>query len=91
MTRLRYAERALARTIDAFREFVDEPPLFATIREHERRVTIARLESKIWNGQRVYRLTCGADFGRGPHVHWVPEYILWSLIDVTRYRCPFHR
>lgn len=84
MTRLRYADRSLARTIAAFREYRPGE-------EEERRAAIARVESKLWAGVRVYRVRCDGDFGRGPHDHWVPEYILWSLIDVTRYRCPFHR
>lgn len=84
VARLRYAARSLARTIAAFREYRPGE-------EGERRAAIARVESKEWRGVRVYRVQCDGDFGRGPHVHWVPEYILWSLIDVTRYRCAFHR
>lgn len=84
MTRLHHAARSLARTIDAFREY--RPG-----QESTRRAEIERLESKDWRGGRVFRVHCDGPYGRGPHDHWVPEYILWSLIDVTRYRCPFHR
>jgi hypothetical protein len=84
VTRLHHSARSLARTIAAFREYRPGE-------EEERRKEIARVESKDWRGLTVYRVHCDGDFGRGPHVHWVPEYILWSLIDVTRYRCPYHR
>lgn len=84
MPRLRYADRSLARTIDAFRSFRPGE-------EEQRRAEIAARPSKIWNGVRVYLARCDGDFGRGPHEVWIPEYILWSLIDVTRYRCPYHR
>lgn len=57
----------------------------------ERAAAIARLDAKDWKGQRVYRLTCHADFGRGPHDQFVPEGLLWSLIDLRAWRCPFHQ
>lgn len=59
--------------------------------EEGRRKEIAALERKYWNGIEVFRVRCDGDYGRGPHDQWIPEYILWALIDVTRYRCPFHR
>ncbi len=59
--------------------------------EAERRAAaIAALESKDWRGRRVYRLRCRADFGRGPHDQFVPEGLLWALIDLGAWRCPFH-
>ncbi len=51
---------------------------------------IAALDSKLWRGQRVYRLTCRAEFGCGPHDQWVPEGLLWTLIDLRMWRCAFH-
>jgi hypothetical protein len=51
---------------------------------------IAALDTKDWRGRRLYRLTCAADFGRGPHDQFVPEGLLWTLIDLRHYRCPFH-
>lgn len=84
MTRLRYADRALDRSVAAFREFRPGE-------EEARRLAIAALASKPWGGMLVYRVSCDGDFGGGPHDQWIPEYILWSLIDVTRYRCPYHR
>jgi hypothetical protein len=56
-----------------------------------RAAAIAELEQKTWNGRVVYRLRCHADFGRGPHDQFVPEGLLWALIDLRAYRCPFHR
>jgi hypothetical protein len=82
--RLHHSQRSLLRTIAAFREYRPGE-------EGERRAAIERVDSKDWRGVRVFRVHCDGDFGRGPHEHWVPEYILWSLIDVTRYRCPYHR
>lgn len=84
VTNLRYAGRALARTIEAFK-------VYRPGEIEERRAAIARLDSKDWKGVRLYLVRCDGDFGRGPHDQWIPEYILWSLIDVTRYRCPYHR
>ncbi len=84
VSRLHHAARSLARTVAAFREYRPGE-------EGGRRAAIALVPSKDWRGLTVYRVQCDGDFGRGPHVHWVPEYILWSLIDVTRYRCPYHR
>ncbi len=68
---------------------------FATVRTRaettRRAAEIATLDAKDWHGQRVFRLTCRADFGKGPHDQFVPEGLLWSLIDLRVYRCPFHR
>ncbi len=84
MPRLHHAARYLSRSIVAFNDYRPGE-------EQRRRLEIARLEAKDWRGLTVYRVECDGDFGRGPHVHWVPEYILWSLIEVGRYRCPYHR
>jgi hypothetical protein len=34
----------------------------------------------MWRGQRVYRLRCSGDYGRGPHDQFVPVGLLWALI-----------
>lgn len=57
----------------------------------QRAAQIATLDSKVWRGQVVYRLTCHADFGKGPHDQFVPEGLLWALIDLRGWRCPFHK
>lgn len=56
-----------------------------------RAAQIAALPSTIWRGQTLYAITCDADFGRGPHVQYVPEGLLWALLDLRHYRCPFHK
>lgn len=56
-----------------------------------REAEIAALPSKVWRGRRVFAIRCNADFGRGPHTMWLEEAWLWALIDLKRFRCPFHR
>lgn len=43
-----------------------------------------------WKGQRLYTLRCHGTTGRGPHDVNVPEALLWTLIEPTTFRCPFH-
>lgn len=83
MPRLTYALRAHARSIAAFR-------FFRPTEETQRAAAIAALPQKDWRGLPVYQVRCSGDFGRGPHDVWLPEYVLWSLIDLRAYRCPFH-
>lgn len=52
---------------------------------------IVALDTKLWKGVRVYRVTCQADFGKGPHVQWIPAATLWSLIDIGKWQCAWHR
>lgn len=82
---------AQRRAVAAFLEYAAALNLDPAQAAERRRAQIAVLASKVWKGQRVYRVQCDGDFGRGPHVMWVPERILWSLIDPTVYRCAFHR
>ncbi len=79
-----YESRVTARTKAAFLT------LRGVAHAAARGVDIAALPSKRWSGQRVYRMTCDADFGKGPHEVWLPARVLWSLIDLQRYRCVFH-
>ena len=51
---------------------------------------IRRLPTKRWKGQLLYALECQAEFGNGPHVQYVPEAMLWALISLGGWRCPFH-
>ena len=51
---------------------------------------ILALPTKVWKGTRVYAVQCQADFGKGPHVLYIPAGTLWSLIDLQRFRCPYH-
>lgn len=58
--------------------------------ERQREQAIAALPQKEWRGKTVYALTCQARTGRGPHVQWVPEGLLWALIDLNHWCCPHH-
>lgn len=52
--------------------------------EH-RREEIPALEHKLWHGRIVWRLHCyRCDTDR-----WVSEHILWSLIDLNHFCCPW--
>lgn len=57
----------------------------------EREAEIAALPQKDWRGQRLYALMCEGPFGNGPHVQFVPEYVLWNQISLDHFLCPFHR
>jgi len=66
---------------------------FSTFRsgeEDERAAQIAALPVVEWKGRALYTLTCPADFGKGPHQVNVPEAVLWALIDLRAFRCPYH-
>lgn len=79
----------LAASLERARDYYRELRGFAA--ERQRAAEIDALLWKRWRGRIVYRLTCQADFGKGPHPMWLPEYVLWLLIDLQRYRCAFHR
>lgn len=82
--------------VSSWRERHNDRSRRAFLTDYGARLTYARakqihaLPSKLWKGQRVYPLTCNADFGRGPHMQFVPEGLLWALIDLRAWRCPFH-
>lgn len=46
--------------------------------------------TKTWKSQPLFRLLCHGTRGKGPHECWVPEALLWSLIDFRAFRCPYH-
>lgn len=77
----RQTERARA----AFRQ------LRGLVSEAARASAIARLPTTMWRGHTLYTLWCDADFGKGPHRLNVSEQVLWSLIDLQHFRCPYHR
>lgn len=72
-------------TARARQAFIDTCGPEATAR---RTAGIAALDAKDWHGRRVYRLTCHADFGKGPHDQFVPEGLLWALMDLSWWQCP---
>ena len=60
--------------------------------EAERRATaIATLPRVEWRGRTLYTIRCLGDFGHGPHDMHVPASLLWSLINVHHFFCPYHR
>jgi hypothetical protein len=56
----------------------------------EREQEIAALPVVAWKGKRLRTIRCTGTTGRGPHLVNVPEALLWSLISLTHYRCPYH-
>ena len=57
----------------------------------KREAQIAELPKVEWNGRTLYTLRCQGDYGKGPHDMNVPESLLWNLIDLGVFYCPFHR
>ena len=55
-------------------------------RAHE----IAARQSKLWRGRRVWPIRCTGASGKGPHEMHVEAAVLWSLIDLKTFRCPYH-
>ena len=85
---MRLARHPHLATLRAKAEFREHRGLASTVaRAH----AIARLPSKVWRGVRVYEVRCCGDFGRGPHLQFLPAGHLWALIDIRRHRCPWHR
>lgn len=58
--------------------------------EARREAEIAELPTVDWKGKRLYKLRCTGVSGKGPHLVNVPEALLWHLISLKTYRCPFH-
>ena len=55
-----------------------------------RRKEIDALERKDWHGKLVYKIRCHGTRGKGPHDVWVGEQLLWFLISLTGFVCPYH-
>jgi hypothetical protein len=79
-----HPERRAARAKQAFLTLRGEQDYQA------RRAEIDRLTPSLWRGQPVYALLCNGTTGKGPHLVNVPEALLYALIDLRAYRCPFH-
>jgi hypothetical protein len=56
-----------------------------------RSVAIEKLPAVEWKGRMLRTIRCQGDFGNGPHDVNVPESLLWSLISLERFTCPYHR
>jgi len=67
---------------------------FVEIRGHKdavaRGMSIAGLPAVEWKGRTLRTLRCHGETGRGPHDQHVPESLLWALISLKRWKCPFH-
>ena len=77
--------RAIQRAKMLTRDAMGTP--FAVRRAHE----IARSPSKRWKGRILYKIRCAGPFGNGPHNQYIPGSVLWSLIDLDTFCCPYHR
>lgn len=51
---------------------------------------ISRLPVVEWKGRPLYTICCTGLRGKGPHEVNVPESLLWALIDLEHFLCPFH-
>jgi hypothetical protein len=51
---------------------------------------IAALPTVIWKGRELRTVRCVGEGGKGPHDVNVPEHVLWQLIDLRRFVCPYH-
>ena len=67
-----------------FREF------YGTQREAIRAAEIDAFPSVEWKGKRLRTFRCHGIRGKGPHAVNVPESLLWALIDLRMWCCPFH-
>ncbi len=76
--------RALATAQALFREVRGD------IAYAQREADIAALPAVDWHGQTLRTVRCHGVTGRGEHDQNLPLVMLWSLVDLNRYRCPFH-
>ena len=84
---MRIGSHPSARMARAKRAFLEFRGVAAAV---ERGKAIAARPSKCWHGIRVYSISCHATYGKGPHIYFVPAGLLWSLITLEAFRCPYH-
>lgn len=75
----------------AFIEYAQEFDRPVLLDVATREAEIAALPAVEWKGRTLRTIRCQGDFGKGPHDMNVPEAILWSLINLNRFICPYHR
>lgn len=51
---------------------------------------IALLPKVAWKDVQLYTIRCRGASGKGPHAVNVPEGLLWALINIRDFRCPYH-
>lgn len=56
----------------------------------QRAAQIAALPIVEWRNDQLRTIRCHGTTGNGPHDRHVPEALLWCLIDLRAYVCPFH-
>lgn len=56
-----------------------------------RAAQIAALPTVIWKGRTLRTIRCHGTTGKGPHDVHVPDAVLWALIDLRAYCCPYHQ
>ena len=61
-------------------------PLRTARRERE----IAALPTVQWKGRTLYTLRCQGTSGKGPHDVNVPVLLVWHLMDLRHFFCPYH-
>lgn len=71
----------------AMRAFVE---LIGLSEALHRATEIEALPRAHWKGRELYTIRCHGERGKGPHDVNVTEALLWALLDIRAYRCPFH-
>jgi len=79
-----HEERSLATAKAAFIDFAAVPAVMHRQREID---ALPVVEHK---GRKLRTLRCNGLTGKGPHDYNVPESLLWSLLHLGSWRCPFH-
>ena len=55
-----------------------------------RAAEVAALPERQWKGRTLRTIRCCGVSGRGPHDVHAPLALLWQLISLTDYLCPYH-
>jgi hypothetical protein len=55
-----------------------------------RQAEIDALPWVMWNGRKLYGVRCQGTSGKGPHWVNLPLAMVWSLITLDHFYCPFH-
>lgn len=55
-----------------------------------RAMEIGALPVVEWRGKSLRAWRCHGTSGKGSHPVNLPEWVLWLLIDLRAYRCPYH-
>lgn len=79
-----HAAARLTRARAVFREW------YGAVAEADRAAQISALPVVEWKGQALKTLRCHGSAGKGPHDVNVQEAMLWQLIELRRWRCPYH-